>query len=52
MDLQLRSGGKVTKIGLDMLVGNVSPAPSARNNFAYNESSFYADAYTLPIGFI
>ena len=40
MDLQM-SNGRHLLIGLDLLVANVSPAPSALNNFASNESALH-----------
>ena len=45
MDLQMANSRHLL-IGLDLLVANVSPAPSAPNNFANNESAFYEE--TLP----
>ena len=40
MDLQMANGRHLL-IGLDLLVANVSPAPSAPNNFANNESALH-----------
>ena len=40
MDLQMANGRHLL-IGLDLLMGNVNPAPSAQNNFANNESALH-----------
>ena len=40
MDLQMANGRHLL-IGLDLLVASASPAPSAFNNFANNESALH-----------